>query len=288
MFKNKYLILTLFLVILIFFILSSIFDLRISKLINESLNKTWFTSIFDTYGRLCIFFPIYLFLFIFLLKFLSNLKINKNAKIVYVVLLNLIYSVFLTIFLYFKKQFSLKNNSFDISRFSFSIFLLIILVIFIIFINIYLRHLFDSENNYINIYFQQALSGALFISLLFINVGIFKILFGRNRPYDVLIEGENFQWLLQINFSKVRGSSFPSGHTAAAGAMLSLIYFLDNKRVSKRIFITYIFSLILLTGISRVLMSKHFLTDVLFSILLVSIYYFLSKVIVKKIYERKK
>ncbi|WP_339029656.1 phosphatase PAP2 family protein [Spiroplasma endosymbiont of Cantharis nigra] len=288
MLKNKYLILTLFLVILTFFILSSIFDLRISKLINESLNKTWFTSVFDTYGRVCLFFPIYLFLFIFLLKFLSYLKTNRNVKIVYVILFNLIYFASLTIFLYFKKQFSFKNNSFDISKFSFSIFLLVLLVIFIIFINIYLRDLFDGKNNYINIYFQQALSAALFISLLFINVGIFKILFGRNRPYDVLIEEENFQWLLQINFSKVRGSSFPSGHTAAAGAMLSLIYFLDNKRVSKIIFTISIVSLILLTGISRVLMSKHFLTDVLFSILLVSIYYFLSKIIVKKIYERKK
>ncbi|ALD66096.1 phosphatase PAP2 family protein [Spiroplasma cantharicola] len=288
-FKNKYIVwFSLLIITLVFFILTSFYDLKLSSHIESNLNKTWFTAIFDAYGRVCLFLPIYLFFFIFLLSFFNNLKFSKKQKIIWIAIFNCIYLIIEVTFLYFTKHFILQKNEFHISKFIFSIFFTFSLVGFIIFINIYLRNLFNNENNDINIYFKKALKASIFIILLFISIQLLKIIFGRNRPEDVIVQKENFQWLFQINFSKVRGSSFPSGHTAAAGAMLSFIYFLEGKKIWKKIIIIFIWVFIILTAISRILMSKHFLTDVSFSILIVILYYSVSQKIVKKIYEGKK
>ena len=82
----------------------------------------------------------------------------------------------------------------------------------------------------------------------------FKILLGRNRP-------AMYEWKLEYGFDFFQfGSyhlSFPSGHTNTVFAVAMVFYFWFPK------YRIVIFSIATLVGLSRVVIAKHYLSDVI-------------------------
>ena len=140
-------------------------------------------------------------------------------------------------------------------------------------------NLVHSNNNSLNGFYKFITSFASEIMILFISViflifknkryGFFvilnailiwglnvflKLIFMRDRPYDLMIINES-------------GYSFPSGHAMAAlGFYGFIIYLLWQFNLEKKV--KYIFSallgfLIILIGISRIYLGVHYASDVI-------------------------
>ena len=108
-----------------------------------------------------------------------------------------------------------------------------------------------------------ALKMAIVGILVLIPIGILKELFAYDRPATIL---ENMGLLSGFHFVKgveiLRGAtSFPSGHTAGAFAIWSILafQFSRNKTLQLVCLLTAI-----IVGISRVYLAQHFPQDVLF------------------------
>ncbi len=87
-----------------------------------------------------------------------------------------------------------------------------------------------------------------------INVGL-KDLYSRERPYEEL------RWANEFT------TSFPSGHSTAAGFLYTfliyLVYHTDYKKWLKRVLYTVFGLLIILVMFSRTILGVHYLTDVI-------------------------
>lgn len=93
-------------------------------------------------------------------------------------------------------------------------------------------------------------SAALIFDLVSVNV-ILKNLAARTRPYELIEE-------LTILIEKQSDYSFPSGHTAASFAFVSVLWFTAPKKVS--VPLTVLASLI---ALSRLYLGVHYPTDIL-------------------------
>ncbi|MBQ8837416.1 MAG: phosphatase PAP2 family protein [Clostridia bacterium] len=93
-------------------------------------------------------------------------------------------------------------------------------------------------------------STALIFDLLSVNV-LVKNLVARTRPYELIEE-------LTILIEKQSDYSFPSGHTAASFAFVSVLWFTMPKKVS--IPMTVLATLI---ALSRLYLGVHYPTDIL-------------------------
>ena len=91
------------------------------------------------------------------------------------------------------------------------------------------------------------------ISILILNI-LLKLIFMRDRPYDLMIITES-------------GYSFPSGHAMASlGFYGFIIYLLWHFNITKRMKILFsimLSILILLIGMSRIYLGVHYASDVL-------------------------
>ena len=112
---------------------------------------------------------------------------------------------------------------------------------------------------------------AISIVLLFIFtniiVDIMKITWGRVRFEDLSSESEYTEWYV-INGPDPNNRSFPSRHTASAFTFVPLLILINNKKMSKKLKVIIVFSVIgfgLYVGVSRVIDGKHYASDVLFS-----------------------
>ena len=86
---------------------------------------------------------------------------------------------------------------------------------------------------------------------------ILKEILGRDRPLESLIE--------------VGNNSFPSGHTMSAIALYGFLIYICLKHIKnpwlKYFFITLLFILIVLMGISRIYLGVHYPTDIIAGLL---------------------
>ncbi len=108
-----------------------------------------------------------------------------------------------------------------------------------------------------------ALKMALVGIIVLIPIGIFKEIFSYDRPATFI---ENMGYLSSFHFVKnveiLRGAtSFPSGHTAGAFALWSLLAFQFSRNKTLQIVCLFI---AIIVGISRVYLAQHFPQDVLF------------------------
>ena len=121
---------------------------------------------------------------------------------------------------------------------------------------------------------------ALCINLILVINLFFKIFWGRARPGDVLEFGgeDNFSPWYQISDACSSNCSFVSGD-AAVGFSLIVLYFVTKNK--KYAYLSILFGLAL--GAIRIAEGGHFLSDVVFSAIIV----FLSSYIIKKIFLYK-
>ena len=120
----------------------------------------------------------------------------------------------------------------------------------------------------------------LFINLILIINLFFKNYWGRARPGDVLEFGGNddFSSWYQISDACTSNCSFVSGD-AAVGFSLIALYLVSNNL--KYVYLSIIFGFIL--GLIRIAEGGHFLSDVIFSAIIV----FLFSFIIKKFFLNK-
>ncbi len=118
---------------------------------------------------------------------------------------------------------------------------------------------------------RNYLSIAVSIILLYfftnVIVDVMKIEWGRVRYNDLSSESEFTAWYI-INGPDPENDSFPSGHTASAFTFLPLIILITNKKISNKFKIMLVFSVLsfgLYVAIGRVVIGKHYASDVLFS-----------------------
>lgn len=127
-----------------------------------------------------------------------------------------------------------------------------------------------------------------FIILIFILtdiVGFLNAESGRARPYDV--NSGTADYTPWYNFGVGTGTSFPSGHTTVACSFLPLLFFIEEKNMKKALKIVIVIgviSWILFVAISRLVLGKHYPSDVLFPIMIASI---VTILLYKLFYENK-
>lgn len=117
-----------------------------------------------------------------------------------------------------------------------------------------------------------------------------KVVFGRDRYEDIITGGEYVfaQWFKPVFFSS--GSSFPSGHTAAAMGIVILLLlpflFKPFKEMKLPLFIgCYVYAF--LTALSRMIMGRHFISDTAAAILIMTVVFIILTPKFEKIYKRE-
>ena len=120
------------------------------------------------------------------------------------------------------------------------------------------------------------------LSLIILVNGVFKGLWGRARPNDVIEFGgdEIFSPWFQITQSCETNCSFVSGD-ASVGFSLIVFYFITKKIIY--IYLSVLAGLIL--GFVRIAAGGHFLSDVIFSQIIVTLSIFISYLIYKKTFN---
>ncbi|MEN8242598.1 MAG: phosphatase PAP2 family protein [Chloroflexota bacterium] len=127
---------------------------------------------------------------------------------------------------------------------------------------------------------------ALLVVTEIILVNVLKSIWARPRMRS-MESFEQFKYWWQINgpaaITEEELKSFPSGHTANAFVMVAFLSFLDrNKTKLYRNFAIFALAWGVLTGISRVVLGAHFLSDVVFSGYLTVMLYFLFEKLINK------
>ena len=121
--------------------------------------------------------------------------------------------------------------------------------------------------------------GGIIIGALFTNVCI-KNVVARPRPYNYLqIYRDWFQTIWHWSFESE--FSFPSGHTTAAMASMTPVFFLCNKKKS---WLAFLFVIVL--GATRNYIMVHFPSDILGGIIVGGIAGLISFLIVDAVYDK--
>lgn len=111
-------------------------------------------------------------------------------------------------------------------------------------------------------------SGTMFLGPILIVNGIFKSFWGRARPQDILQFGGDkiFSLPLELSNQCLWDCSFMSGHTAVAFWLIAPALLLPKKYKFFAVSTAIVFGC--LTAVFRIGQGAHFLTDVLFSAVL--------------------
>lgn len=110
------------------------------------------------------------------------------------------------------------------------------------------------------------------IGICLLITNIIKILIGRDRPTDTLID--------------VTGYSFPSAHSSISMLVYGYLGLLINKYYKgkyKNLYILLCILMVFLTGLSRIYFNVHYITDVIAGFSLGLIILFFSNLILKRL-----
>lgn len=139
---------------------------------------------------------------------------------------------------------------------------------------------------------MQAVCGFAFVYMFSYLAVIFalKIVFGRDRYEDIITGGEYLfaEWFRPVFFSS--GSSFPSGHTAAAMGIVVLLLlpfiFRPFKNLKLPLFV-FCYAYAFLTAFSRLIMGRHFISDTAAAILIMTIIFIILTPKFEKLYKKE-
>ncbi|WP_031543311.1 phosphatase PAP2 family protein [Mesoplasma photuris] len=126
----------------------------------------------------------------------------------------------------------------------------------------------------------------VFILLMTLTTEVLKNIFNRPRPRSVLEGDVIYREWWNISYSGVGGKSFPSGHTTAAILIISMALIFKDQKI-KTMFIILGLSQAILVGMSRVVITAHFLSDIAMGALISTTFYLLTEeLIMPKILRR--
>ena len=139
---------------------------------------------------------------------------------------------------------------------------------------------------------MQAVCGFAFVYMFSYLAVIFalKMFFGRDRYEDIITGGEYLfaEWFRPVFFSS--GSSFPSGHTAAAMGIVVLLLlpfiFRPFKNLKLPLFV-FCYAYAFLTAFSRLIMGRHFISDTAAAILIMTIIFIILTPKFEKLYKKE-
>ncbi|MDF7627518.1 phosphatase PAP2 family protein [Lactobacillaceae bacterium L1_55_11] len=123
-----------------------------------------------------------------------------------------------------------------------------------------------SDLNYL---LMAALVGIALVLAATTTINEMKVLWGRFRPYEMVNHMSNFTPWYHLN-GKTGHNSFPSGHTMSGWLYLWLAFFVPRKNISwQKVMVYFGIGMGVLTGLSRVRIGAHWLSDVTVSSLIV-------------------
>lgn len=132
--------------------------------------------------------------------------------------------------------------------------------------------------------------GAMYMVSYLAVIFALKVAFGRDRYEDIITGGEYVfaEWFKPVFFSS--GSSFPSGHTAAAMGIVVLLLlpfiFESFKEMKWPLFVfCYVYGA--LTAVSRLIMGRHFISDTAAAILIMTVIFIVLTPKFEKIYKKE-
>ncbi|QBQ07419.1 phosphatase PAP2 family protein [Spiroplasma gladiatoris] len=294
-----------FLIFFSIFTIASIYDYDISLKNFENYNQNnifleLIMYVFNIYGHSIISFPVYIS--ITLATFLVFKKNKEGFKKYIKIIISIFYgSLFLLSLLFFSFYKSIEDwnetksiNQLIIQLTISSVALLLgILTIIFIHLIFYTNKIIKTKIDIEKVGFNAVLC-LIFILISMVVVYILKIGVARPRPREIFnLENpkDAFKYPFEISIKNRSGQSFPSGHTQSACSVFGLLFFIDKKNnLCKKLYyyLLVIFSILaILTGVSRILILAHFLTDVLMAyfICLVAFLitkYWLPKYLIKK------
>lgn len=133
-----------------------------------------------------------------------------------------------------------------------------------------------------------AFAAMYFLSYLSV-IFVLKKIFGRDR-YEDIITGGDFafaDWFKPAFFTS--GSSFPSGHTAAAmGIVLLLLlpFLFAGFKKLKAVLFVFCYLYVALVAFSRLIMGRHFISDTAAAILIMTLVFMALTPYFEKLYRK--
>ncbi len=115
-----------------------------------------------------------------------------------------------------------------------------------------------------------------------------KYIFGRDRYADIVTLSSEFQytpWYQPDFFSA--GSSFPSGHVGAAMGILVILIFpfiFDFLKGKQTLMFIIAYTYVGLMSVSRMMMGRHFLSDTMASVILLTLLFIFISPLYEKLY----
>ncbi|ASZ09243.1 hypothetical protein CK556_02670 [Mesoplasma chauliocola] len=273
---------TIFALLIIVFLLGTFLDAQIAQ--NIYKENSWYGYAFDKFGQLTFLIPIN-FCIIGIFVFLSDKRKEWDVQlnIFKIVYFTLIYAG--TIMYIFSPLIRKNSKPYELS---------IDIVNTIIFYSIFILTIvfykmnpkFTEQKNFI---FKVCLVIG-FVITISLTTEILKNVFSRPRPINSVISGElEYREWWNITYANGFGKnkSFPSGHTTSAITILglALLFKKDSLYYYGIILISFISAI--LVGTSRMVLAKHFLTDITFACIMAYSWFlffenYLVKVISKK------
>ncbi len=267
-------------ILLCLLLIGTFFDLQISQW-QETVQDNFiihnFYRFFEIFGEFAM-----LLIFAFVFGFFANFGFRKRGAIKYIQgILNSIGLISFSIFEFLgfsRYMFPEDGNSHGTIPQELYIVSLILGIILAFIIYKFMSTLKDENYKY---YRKVAIASIVYIIILTITINVIKMVWARPRYWMVtsgsavyhpwyVINGENISSVTNAYMS------FPSGHTANAFASVILsFWFIKKQELFYNIFMVWG----LLTAVSRIFASQHYLTDtVMAGIISVSLLLFIIKV----------
>ncbi|ATZ21707.1 phosphatase PAP2 family protein [Mesoplasma tabanidae] len=283
--KKRYLYAFLSIGIILFtvFMVGTFLDAQIAKNIYQE--KSWFGYAFDKFGQLAFIIPVN-FCIVGILIYLSDKRKDWSVQVfifktVYYTLIYAGIGFYLFSPLMSNKEKHIHEVSVDIFN---TLMFWMVLIGTIVFYK--LNPNFTEQKNFL---WKIGLV-IIYIIMISLSTEVLKNIFSRPRPIKSVIDGDvpyREWWNITYAYGFGKNKSFPSGHTTSAITILSiaLLFKKDDLYYYGVILVAFIFAA--LVGSSRMVLAKHFLTDITFACIMALSWFLIFENVFLKILNKK-
>ncbi|AVN59077.1 phosphatase PAP2 family protein [Mesoplasma florum] len=278
-----YVFLSIGIVLFTIFMVGTFLDAQIAE--NIYKENSWFGYAFDKFGQLTFLIPVnfcIVGIFIYLTRKKKDWALHLFMfKTVYY---TLIYAG--TIIYLFAPLMSKEEK--HIHELSVDIFNSLVFVSLFIAINVFykLNPTFVEQRSFL----WKAGLVIVYIITISLTTELLKNIFSRPRPISSVINGTyeyREWWNITYAFGFGKNKSFPSGHTTSAITFLgiALLFKKDTLYYYGILAIAFLFAA--LVGSSRMVLAKHFLTDITFACIMAVTWFLVYENVFLKILNKK-